>query len=270
MSPRRPLIWLFVLTLGWALLPGLAQGQTFLPEGVIIRTEGSLAYIDAGQQQGLMEGDLLDIMSSEVLTHPLSGDTLSVTPMAVGALRVRQVFARFAIGEVVHLEPGQDPMLMPVYRITDPERMSQVMLYAQHYSYETASSGVPKRLALIPGLYQFKLGAPGKGWTLLGLEVASLTAGVLYRLNSNDWHDIYFHYKPNGKEFTIAELAYLDMTFKKAVDRRRWSNRAFWAAGAFCAYNWIDALWLGKGPPLEGGMEMSSQGLPLFQLAYRF
>lgn len=39
---------------------------------------------------------------------------------------------------------------------------------------------------------------------------------------------------------------------------------------SLCAYNWIDALWLGKGPPLESGMEMSSQGLPLFQLAYRF
>lgn len=264
MSPRRPLIWLFVLTLGWALLPGPAQGQTFLPEGVIIRTESSLAYIDAGQQQGLMEGDLLDIMSSEVLTHPLSGDTLSVTPMAVGALRVRQVFARFAIGEVVHLEPGQDPMLMPVYRITDPERMSQVMLYAQHYSYETASSGVPKRLALIPGLYQFKLGAPGKGWTLLGLEVASLTAGVLCRVQSNSYYE---NYRGLGGGYPQEEF---DRQFDQASTWHQRSKIAFWAAGAFCAYNWIDALWLGKGPPLEGGMEMSSQGLPLFQLAYRF
>lgn len=263
MSRCRPLTWIFALALGWVLLPGLARGQALLPEGVIIRTEGSLAYVDAGQQQGLMEGDLLDIMTSEVLTHPLSGDTLSVTPVAVGALRVRQVFARFAIGEVVHLEAGQDPMLMPVYRITDPERMSQVMLYAQHYSYESASSGVPRHLALIPGLYQFGLGARGKGWTLLGLEVTSLTAAILCRVQSDNYYQ-------NYHSLTTHPVTEFDFQFERANTWHKRSNVAFWTAGAVCAYNWIDALWLGKTPSLEGGMEMSSQGFPLFQLAYRF
>ncbi|MBI2503185.1 MAG: hypothetical protein HYW07_08110 [Candidatus Latescibacteria bacterium] len=262
MSRRRPRTWVLALALSCAFLPGLARGQT--PEGVIIRVEASLAYIDAGQQQGLMEGDLLDIMSSETLTHPLSGDTLSVTPMAVGALRVRQVFARFAIGEVVHLEPGQDPMLMPVYRIMDPERMSQVMLYAQRYAYAAAGSGVPRHLALIPGLHQFKLGAPGKGWTLLGLEAASLTTGVLCRIQSDNYYE---NYHGLDGRYSVDEF---DRQFDRASTWRRRSNLAFWLAGAVWAYNWIDVLWLGKGPSLESGMEMSSQGLPLFQVAYRF
>ena len=264
MSRSRPPAWVLALVLSCALLPGLARGQLPQPEGVIIRVEGSLAYIDAGQQQGLMEGDLLDIMSSEILTHPLSGDTLSVTPMAVGALRVRQVFPLFAIGEVVQLEPGQDPMLMPVYRIMDPERMSQVMLYAQHYAYAAASSGVPRRLALIPGLYQLRVGAPGKGWTLLGLETAALAAGVLCRIQSDNYYD---NYHGLDGRYKVEEF---DRQFDQASTWRRRSNRVFWLAGAVCAYNWIDVLWLGKGPSLESGMEMSSQGVPLFQLAYRF
>lgn len=264
MSRSRPRAWALALALSCALLPGRAQGQAPQAEGVIIRVEGSLAYVDAGQQQGLMEGDLLDIMSSETLTHPLSGDTLSVTPMAVGALRVRQVFARFAIGEVVHLEPGQDPMLLPVYRIMDPQRMSQVMLYAQHYTYQAAGSGVPRRLALIPGLYQLRLGAPGKGWTLLGLEAAALATGVWCRIQSDNYYD---NYRGLGVGYGQDEF---DRQFDRASTWRRRSNGAFWLAGAVCAYNWIDVLWLGKGPSLESGMEMSSQGLPLFQLAYRF
>jgi hypothetical protein len=231
---------------------------------VIIRTEGSMAYVDAGQQQGLMEGDLLDIMSTEVLTHPLSGDTLSVTPTAVGALRVRQVFSRFAIGEVVHLEPGQDPMLLPVYRIVDPERMSQVMLYAQHFSYEAAGSGVSKRLALVPGLYQFKLGAPGKGWTLLALETLALTAGVISQVQSANYYD---NYHGLDSRYTVEEF---DRQFERANTWHRRSRAALLMAGGVFAYSWIDVLWLGKGAPLEGGMELSSKGFPLLQLAYRF
>ncbi len=264
MSRPRPLAWALALALSCILLPSPARAEVSRAEGVIIRVEGSLGYIDAGHQQGLMEGDLLDIMSTEILTHPLSGDTLSVTPTAVGALRVRQVFQRFAIGELVHVEPGQDPMLMQVYRILDPERMSQVMLYAQRFAYAVAGSGVPKRLAFVPGLYQFKLGTPGKGWALLGLEAAALTAGVLCHVQSANYYD---NYQGLGAGYTQDEF---DRQFDKASTWHRRSNRAYWLAGAVAAYNWIDVLWLGKGPALESGMEMSSQGTPLFQLAYRF
>ena len=258
----RLLTW--ALALSCVLLPGLARAEAPRPEGVIIRVDGSLAYIDAGQQQGLMEGDLLDIMSTEVLTHPLTGDTLSVTPTAVGALRVRQVFPRFAIGELVHVEPGQDPMLMPVYRIMDPERMSQVMLYAQHFAYAVAGSGVSRRRALIPGFYQFKLGSPAKGWTLLGLEAAALTAGVLCHVQSANYYD---NYHGLDGRYKVEEF---DRQFDKASTWHRRSNRAYWLAGAVVAYNWIDVLWLGKAPAVESGLEMSSQGIPLLQLAYRF
>ena len=264
MSCCRPHCWTLALLLSGALL-GIAQGQpTQPPEGIIIRVAGSLAYVDAGQQQGLMEGDLLDIMSSEIVTHPLSGDTLSVSPMPVGALRVRQIFPRFAIGEIVHLEAGQDPMLMPVFRITDPDRMAQVMLYAQHYTYAATSSGVSKHLALIPGLYQLNLGTPSKGWTLLSLEAASLTTALLCRVQSNNY---YQNYHSLDGRYQVEEF---DRQFDQASTWHRRSNAAFWVAGSVCAYNWIDALWLGKAPAVTGGMEMSSQGTPLFQLAYRF
>ncbi|MCC7260940.1 MAG: hypothetical protein IT369_00325 [Candidatus Latescibacteria bacterium] len=258
----RLLAW--ALALSCVLPPCLARAEAPRPEGVIIRVDGSLAYIDAGQQQGLMEGDLLDIMSTEVLTHPLTGDTLSVTPTAVGALRVRQVFPRFAIGELVHVEPGQDPMLMPVYRIMDPERMSQVMLYAQHFAYEVAGSGVPRRRALIPGLYQLKLGSPAKGWALLGLEAAALTAGVLSHVQSANYYD---NYKGLGTGHTTQQF---DYQFERANTWHNRSKTAYWLAGAVVAYNWIDVLWLGKAPAVESGLELSRQGTPLLQLAYRF
>lgn len=260
---RPPLALALALAFSCTLLPSPARGETSRSEGVIIRVDGSLAYIDAGQQQGLMEGDLLDIMSTEILTHPLTGDTLSVTPTAVGALRVRQVFPRFAIGEMVHIEPGQDPMLLPVYRIMDPERMSQVMLYAQRYTYAVAGAGASKRLALIPGLYQFKVGAPVKGWALLGLEAAAFTAGVLSHVQSGNYYE-------NYDKLTTHSVEQFDYQFERANTWHRRRNAALWLAGAVCAYNWIDVFWLGKAPALESGLELGHQGTPLLQLAYRF
>lgn len=257
---------LLIVALWGAVLLGNAAAQMppGRPEGIIVQVEGNLVYIDAGQSTGIMEGDLLDIMSADVLTHPLSGDTLAVTPVAVGALRVRQVFERLALAELIHLEPGQDPMLMPVFRIMDPDRMAQVMLYAQHYAYSSAAARNPRRLALVPGLYQLKAGSSPKGWVLLGAEAASLAAGIIGRIQSNNYYD---NYHRLDSRYSAEEF---DHQFERANTWRKRSNVSFWLAGALYAYNWMDVLWPGKGPAAPVSMGLSSEGVPLLQVARRF
>ena len=57
MTHPRPLAWALALALLCALLPRLAGAAAPQPEGVIIRVDGSLAYIDAGQQQFVHGGE---------------------------------------------------------------------------------------------------------------------------------------------------------------------------------------------------------------------
>ena len=72
----------FWLCLAIALLCQIAEAK-MADKGVIIRVVEGLVYIDQGQRDGVMEGDLFDIISHEVLSHPLTGDTLAVTPKLV-------------------------------------------------------------------------------------------------------------------------------------------------------------------------------------------
>ena len=73
-----------------------APSNGMADKGLIIRVMDRLLFIDVGRQEGVQAGDIFDIVDSEVVTHPLSGDTLSITPRSVGALQVRQVHSRQA------------------------------------------------------------------------------------------------------------------------------------------------------------------------------
>ena len=228
-------------------------------------------FIDLGKRDGVMEGDLFDLMSAEVLTHPLTGDTLAITPKSVGAIRVRQVEEKLAIAELLHIQGGHDPMLMPVSRVQDPERLAEIETYLRRRMYGPGGAN-SRNLALIPGLYQLKTGEKNKGWTLMGLEAVSLIAAISYRIDSNNWFDQY-HELETGQNF--------DYYFDGAQSRRRWSNRFFWLAGAVYVYNLADVFMLGKGMamsasppraprPLALGLGLNREGMALLQLVHRF
>ena len=256
-----------------ALLSGAASyGQT-AGEGMIVRFESELVYIDLGQRHGVSRGDLFDVLASEILSDPRTGDTLAVTPRTVGALRIVQVADKLSIGRLLHLEPGEDPMLKEVARVQDPDRLRQIERYVR--AWQGGAGGMTeKRLALVPGRYHLEVGEKRKGWSLMALETASLLAGIGYRISSNDYKDKYDKLNPP------QPASEYDFYFSEAQNRRDWSNRFFLLAGAIYAYNWVDVLWLrgrvtlsARGPdarPLEVGAGMTQDGTALLQVAHRF
>ena len=260
----------FWLCLAITLLCQTAEAK-MADKGVIIRVVEGLVYIDQGQRDGVMEGDLFDIISHEVLSHPLTGDTLAVTPKSVGALRVRQVLPKMSIAQVMQLNSGFDPMLMEIARVQTPERLMEIEMLAKRTMF--ASMGISRRMAFIPGLYQMKMGDERKGWTLLALDGAALAAGIGYRMNSNDWKDRYDRL-PAG-----TAQSDFDFYFNEANDRRKRGNRFLWLAGALYAYNWVDALWMGNGgmsykksqqPMINLGLGFGREGNAMLQLSSRF
>ena len=95
-------------------------------EGLIIRVMDRMVYVDLGLQDNIKKGDLFNIIEPEVFTHPLDGDTLSVSPKNIGALRVIQVFPKMALAEVTHIESPKDPMLKHIAPIKDALRIMEV------------------------------------------------------------------------------------------------------------------------------------------------
>lgn len=209
-------------------------------EGLIVRLQSAeLVFIDQGAQHGLTRGDLFDIVSTEMLVHPLSDSILAVTPKIIGALQVLQVYDKTALARLIELDAGEDPMLKPISRVRDGERQVQLEKMLVRGVRAAAGIDISRRVAIMPGLYQLRLGETRKGWGLLGASSAALIGGIAYRSNSNDWHDQYRNL-PAG----LPESDYT-FYFTKAQDRRTSSNRLFWLAGALYVYNWVDILWLG-------------------------
>lgn len=251
---------------------GGTAGVQMEAKGMIIRVVDRLIYIDLGRRDGVQAGDLFDVVSADVLLDRLSGDTLAVSPESVGAIRVRQVFDKMAIAELMHIQAGQDPMLMKIARIQDPERLIEIEEYMQSVSYGGMGDG--RMMALVPGLHQYKMGQRRKGLSLMVLETASLAAGIIFRLNSNDWKDQY-----DSLGAGRPQIDY-DYYFDGANDRRRWSNRFFWMSGALYAFNLIDVLWSQGQPamsvqtrprvPFELGMGMNRSGQTMLQVVHRF
>lgn len=272
---RHILAALALITL-W-LAPGDAQMADAAGEGdgLIVRIHSpGLVFIDRGQNAGITRGDIFDIISSEVLVHPLSDSILAVTPKSVGAIQVLQVYPSLSLVKIVHLDRGVDPMLKPVVRVSDPKRLEQIEKLIMRGVRVDAGVDVPRRLAVIPGLFQIRIGERNKGWSLLAAEAVSLIGGIAYRSNSNDWYDQY-RALPAG----LPESDY-DFYFNKGQDRRTLSNRLFWVAGALWVYNWVDVMYLGEGanlayrpadpPSYHVGMGLSADGRPLLRLGRRF
>jgi len=128
-------------------------------------------------------------------------------------------------------------------------------------------------MALVPGLYQLKAGKRRKGLLLMGMESASLIAGIGYHFSSNEWEDKYDNLGPN-----LPKEDY-DFYFEGARDRRNWRNRFFWLAGVLYAYNWIDAILADSSTKNERikvtgsfwfGMELNRDQQVLLQVLRRF
>jgi hypothetical protein len=206
-------------------------------DGMVIRVMDHLLFIDSGQRQGVQQGDLFNILSTNIISHPITGDTLAVAPKNVGAIRVLQVYEKMSLSEVIHLNEGADPMLMQISRVKDPMRLQELESYTKRRVQMASSSGVSPWLGVVPGLYQIRLGAPVKGWIIIGVQAVTLGTAITYRLDSNDWLDQYKALPETSSQF--------DFYFNEASDRRRTSNRLFWLAGAVYAYNLIDSMWMG-------------------------
>ena len=251
------------------LIGGPVAEAQMAAKGIIVKVIDRLIYIDLGQDDGVQEGDLFDIVSSDVLLNPLDGDTLGVSPKNVGAIRVRRVYPKMSIAELMHIQGGEDPMLMKIARIQDAERLMEIEQYMGRGRY--SGGGSSRSLALIPGLYQFKTGGRRKGLALMGLETASLVAAIAYRSSSNDWYSEYGKLSP-GDDF--------DNYFNEASSRRTWSNRFFWLAGALYAYNLVDVILMGNGQmmavrpeepsPITVGMGVGRSGRTMLQLVHHF
>lgn len=256
----------------WLLLAGaiLAAGATAWAQvenrGLIIRVLDRLVYIDLGQRDGVQAGDLFDIVSSEVLSDPLSGDTLAVTPQSVGALRVRQVYEKMSLAEILYLEQGIDPMLMKIELVRSPERLVEI----ESKEVQRRIGGRSMALGLVPGLHQFQTGKRIKGLSLMALESASLAAGIAFRISSNDWKERYDAYRGPDIDY-VVELG------EGMQSRRRWSNRCFWVSGVLYACNWLDVLWTQRRPvALQAqrgwklGLGMSGEDQLLLQMTCLF
>ena len=249
MFARRILLWLTsVLLLG-----STVHGQMD-PQGLIIKAEqGGLVYIDLGLRDGVMSGDIYDIVAPDSLLYPGKPDSvIAITQKTLGALRVRQVWDKTALAQLLHIQSGENPMLKQIVRIKDADRIMEIDKYAERWKH-AGEAGVSKNAVLIPGLYQLKMGEKNKGWSLIGLEAVALIGALAYRTDSSDWYDTY-----NNLPADLPEERYA-FYFDGAQNRRNSSNRLFWLAGALYAYNLIDVMWLSSGQD----MHMRRAALPL-------
>ena len=264
--------WLYVSCL---LLAGTPVHGQAMAQGTVVRVmDDGLVFIDLGFNASITEGDFFNIVSNEIVYHPLKPDSVLVTtPLEVGVLQVIQVYPKMALAKLIHIQDGEDPMLKQVTRVSDPERLVEAEIFVQQ-QMRGSLGGISRRAALVPGLYQIKMSSPYKGWTLLGVEAVSLIAGFSYRASSNSWKEQYDKLDPE-----LPQSDY-DFYFETAQDHLNWSKRFFWVAGVAYAYNWFDALLNRGGVPmnmqrsaprsLELGWGLDGRGHALLQLVRRF
>jgi hypothetical protein len=260
----KPWALLFVAAVGLA----TAARAATPPEarGLIIEVADHLVYLDLGQRDGIGEGELFDIVSTEVLTDPVSGDTLMVTPATIGVVRVRQVFEKLSVAEVLQLQPGQNPLLLRVAPIQDAERLVQLAAMA---AVTPGRAGPGAIASLVPGLHQYRSGQRAKGIAMASAEGGLLLAATAFRWSSNDWHRRY-------QDYAGADEAYLVHLGEGMQSRRRWSNSLYWLSAGVYAFNFIQVRWgepAEPGQPATGtelGLRLDGQGSPSLCLVRSF
>jgi hypothetical protein len=261
-------IWIGLV---WLLLAGVGYGQMMAGGTIVKMISSDLVFIDKGADVSVSIGDLYDIVADETVYHPLTDSVLAVTTQTVGAIKILQLFPKTALARLVYLQMGEDPMLKEIVPIRDPERIAEIESRMMR-DMRGVRGGLSRRMAVVPGLYQLNMGARRKGWVLMGLEAASLVAGLTYRASSNDWKDQYDRLTNPGDDF--------DRYINGANDRRKSSNRYFRVAALVFVYNWFDVLWEGRSLPLnlklaeprrlQFGAGVDQGGNSVLQMVHRF
>jgi hypothetical protein len=95
-----------LIYLCFTLAPALAQD-----EGYVLQVAGRLVFVDQGEQDNMRPGDFLQVVRQEVINHPETGENLA-GEVALGAVRIIEVFPRLSTAEVVDLIKGMDLALL--------------------------------------------------------------------------------------------------------------------------------------------------------------
>lgn len=95
-----------LICLCFTLAPALAQD-----EGYVLQVAGRLVFVDQGEQDNLRPGDILQVIRKEVIKHPETGENLA-GEVALGAVRIVEVFPRISTAEVVDLIKAMDMELL--------------------------------------------------------------------------------------------------------------------------------------------------------------
>ena len=123
----------FWLCVSCLLLAGSPVYGAALAQGTVVRVmNDGLVFIDLGLNANIVEEDLFNVVSNDIVYHPLKPDSVLVTtPQEVGILKVIQVYPKMALAKLIHLKDGEDPMLKQVRRISNPERLVEAEIFLE-------------------------------------------------------------------------------------------------------------------------------------------
>ena len=237
---------LYVLIALWAVLnfsvPTFGQQE----RGYVIRILEHLVYVDVGTRDGVEVGDLYEVVRSEKVVHPVTGEEVGGVEVRVGAIQVTQVFEKMSVGEILEGD-GEIKMLHTIKRVTDPERVSSLLSARSTGGAELeigpkvgGGTQVKKIWGIAPGLYQVKRGHPIRGYSMMAAEVGLLAYALKARSSSSRAHDEYKKL-PRG---TPQEK--FDDTFKEYERNGKRSRWLFRAVGAIYLYNLVEVLLLDR------------------------
>ena len=91
-----------------------------------------------------------------------------------------------SLAQLLHIQAGENPMLKQIVLIKDADRIMEIDKFTDRWMYG-AAGGISKNAALVPGLYQLKMGEKSKGWSLIGLEAVALIGAIAYRTDSESF-----------------------------------------------------------------------------------
>jgi len=135
-----------LIFLCFALAPALAQET-----GYVLQVAGRLVFVDQGEQDNMRPGDFLQIIRQEIIKHPETGENLA-GEVALGAVRIVEVFPRLSTAEVVDLMRGMDLEMLDkearqgLIRIRRLPPEAEMMILERVQARESGLMAAPDRL----------------------------------------------------------------------------------------------------------------------------
>lgn len=128
------------------LAPALAQDG-----GYVLQVAGRLVFVDQGEQDNIRPGDLLQVIRQEVIKHPETGENLA-GEVALGAVRIVEVFPRLSTAEVVDMVKGMTLELLDMEarqgliraRVLPPE--AEMIILERIHARESGLMATPDQL----------------------------------------------------------------------------------------------------------------------------